>query len=497
MAVSFDNIPATIRHPILYAEVDASQAGTPVNDQRALLIGQKLSAGSATADEPIFVSGTDAAVTLFGAGSQLARMVSAFRANDPFTELWCLPVVEPSGGDAAAGSLAFTGPASAAGTLTIYIAGQKVSVAVASGDTATEIGDAVEAAITALTSLPVTAANTDGTVALTAKWKGSTGNDIDVRLNYRGVLGGEATPAGVGVTVTEPTSGSGAPDLSGAITAMGDEPFDFIGHCFTDSTSLDAIETELGPDTGRWAWNRRLYGHAFTSAAGSVSTLSTLGNARNDPHASIMGITGSPTPPWEVAGAFTARAAQALINDPARPIQSLELVGVMAPAIADRQTLSERNVLLYDGVSVAYVNSDGSVRIGRAITTYQKNAYDVADDAWLDVNTPATLWTVLRRIEQRMTSKFPRHKLANDGTRFGPGQAVVTPKVIRAEIIALYRELEFDGLVENVDAFKANLIVERNVNDPNRVDVLLPPDFVNQLRVLAIKAQFRLQYREA
>jgi hypothetical protein len=36
--------------------------------------------------------------------------------------------------------------------------------------------------------------------------------------------------------------------------------------------------------------------------------------------------------------------------------------------------------------------------------------------------------------------------------------------------------------------------VERDVNDPNRVNVLYPPDLINQLRVFAVLAQFRLQY---
>lgn len=494
--VSFDNIPSTIRHPLFYAEVDASQAGTPVNDQRSLLIGQKLAAGAAAADTPVQVSTADQAVGLFGAGSMLARQVVAYRANDSFTELWCLPVVEPSTGVAATGEVAITGTATGAGTLAIYIAGQKVSVAVAVGDTATEVGDAIEAAITALTSLPCTASNSTGTVTLTSKWKGLTGNDIDVRLNYLGALGGEATPAGVSVAITAFASGTAAPALTDGIAALGDEPYDFVGHPFTDTTTLDALETEFGDVTGRWAWDRRLYGHCFAAASASVGSLTTIGNDRNDPHHSIMGVTGSPTPPWEIAAAFTAQCAKALINDAARPVQSLALAGVLAPAVSARQTLSERNVLLYDGISVVYVNSDGSVRIARAISTYQKNSYDIADDAWLDVNTSATYWTVMRRIEQRLTTKFPRHKLANDGTRFGPGQAIVTPNILRGEIIALYRELEFDGLVENVDAFITNLIVERNATDPNRVDILLPPDFVNQLRILAIKGQFRLQYRE-
>ena len=88
------------------------------------------------------------------------------------------------------------------------------------------------------------------------------------------------------------------------------------------------------------------------------------------------------------------------------------------------------------------------------------------------------------------------HKLANDGTRYGAGQAIVTPSVIRGELVALYRQLELSGIVENADLFKQYLIVERNADNPNRLDVLFPPDLVNQLRIFAVLNQFRLQYAE-
>ena len=91
-----------------------------------------------------------------------------------------------------------------------------------------------------------------------------------------------------------------------------------------------------------------------------------------------------------------------------------------------------------------------------------------------------------------ITSKYGRCKLANDGTRFADGQAIVTPKVIRAELIAAYTALEYEGLVEDVEAFKKNLIVERNPNDRNRIDVLFTPDYVNQLNIFALVNRFRL-----
>ena len=76
------------------------------------------------------------------------------------------------------------------------------------------------------------------------------------------------------------------------------------------------------------------------------------------------------------------------------------------------------------------------------------------------------------------------------------GQARRLLSVIRGELGAVYRQLEREGIVENFDLFQQYLIVERNANDPNRLDVLFPPDYVNQLRVFAVLNQFRLQYNE-
>ncbi|MNL22928.1 Phage tail sheath protein [compost metagenome] len=104
---------------------------------------------------------------------------------------------------------------------------------------------------------------------------------------------------------------------------------------------------------------------------------------------------------------------------------------------------------------------------------------------------------IIRFLKGRITSKYGRHKLANDGTRFGAGQAIVTPSIIRNELIAAYSALERQGIVENMEAFQEHLIVERDAQNPNRVNILFPPDYVNQLRVVALLNQFRQQYPDA
>jgi len=265
---------------------------------------------------------------------------------------------------------------------------------------------------------------------------------------------------------------------------------------FTDSTSLLAWETEYGfTDTGHWGWMRQLFGHIFSVKRGDYATLVAFGETRNQGVTSIMGVElASPTPIYEWTACYTAKAQRALINDPARPLQTLELTGVLPAPLHERFNRPELNTLAGSGIATQETDVNAVPMILRETTTYQLNLYGQGDDAYELVTTLATLARLLRNQKQAITSTFPRHKLADDGTRYGPGQAIVTPSLIKAELVAEYRQDMFNGLVENIAAFKDNLLVERDPNNPNRVNVLYPPDLINQLRVFAVLAQFRLQY---
>jgi phage tail sheath gpL-like len=183
-----------------------------------------------------------------------------------------------------------------------------------------------------------------------------------------------------------------------------------------------------------------------------------------------------------------------LTNDPARPLQTLKLNKILPCQREDSFILPELNSLSGVGIATQKIGSDGQPMVMRDTTTYQLNLYGQSDDAYELVTTMSTLARIIRNQRQVITSKFPRHKLANDGTRFGVGQKIVTPKIVKAELVSQYRIDEFNGLVEDVASFKDHLIVERDPNNPNRLNVLWPPDLVNQLRVYAVLVQFRLQY---
>lgn len=496
MTISFNNIPNNIKVPLFYAEVDSSAANTIQDSGASLIIAYPLADSTIERNKLIIMPTADHAKKLAGRGSQLSRMVESYRNIDNFGELFVIAVDEPTAGSNASGTIQISGTAEETGTLSLYIGNSKIQSRVTVSDTAESIANGLHNAINIHPDLPVTATVTNSTITLTAKNKGLSGNDIPLCFNYYGTIGGEETPEGLNIVITQMNGGTGTPDLTPVIAAMGDKLLDFIAFPFNDLSSLATFNHEMDDTTGRWSYARQLYGHAYTAKKGDLSELVEFGDKLNYQHITVAGYEKTiQTGIDELVAMRTARNAVFIRNDPARPTQTGLLNGALPASDSNQFTLTEQQSLLSHGIATAYVSS-GNLLIQRDITTYQRNSYGIADNSYLDSETLHTLAYVLRKLRSVITSKYPRHKLANDGTRFGAGQAIITPAVAKAEINATYRQLELLGLVENFDVFKKNLIVERNVNDPNRLDVLFPPDLVNQLRVFAVLAQFRLQYQE-
>ncbi|WP_027366936.1 phage tail sheath subtilisin-like domain-containing protein [Desulfocurvibacter africanus] len=491
MAISFNSIPSSLRVPLVYIEFDNSRANTgPAGlNYKLLVLGQKLVAGTQAAGVPVRVTSADQAGELFGRGSQLHAMFVAIKAADRFLETWAIALADDAAGVAAAGSITFAGLATESGVVNLYIGGTRVRAGVGSGDAGADVATTLAAAINANTDLPVTAA-VDGVTAekvnLTCRWKGATGNDLDLRLNY---YAGEKLPSGVTATITAMSAGAANPDVAGAIAGFGDEWWNAIVMPWNDTANLDALKAEM---LNRWGPTVQREGLVWFSFRGTHGETGTFGSGRNDHLATIMPVGKSPTSPWIMAAVNAVIGIGSIARDPARPLQTLVLPGVLPPAPGDRWTLEERNLLLYDGASTYFVDAGGQVCIERQVTTYQKNAYGVDDPSYLDVTTPYTLGYLRYATKARITQKFPRHKLADDGTKFGPGQAIVTPSVIRAELLALFRELEELGLVENFDQYAEDLVVERDATDRNRVNVLGNPDLVNGFVIFAKQIQFIL-----
>ncbi len=306
------------------------------------------------ANSLVLMPSADYARQICGAGSQLARMVEAYRQTDPFGELYVIAVPESTGA-AATVTLTVTGAATETGTVNVYVGRTRVQAPVTNGDNVTMIASSIQDAINAVPTLPFTASSSAGVVTLTARHKGLCGNEIPVSLNYYGFGGGEVLPAGVQIAVATGTAGTGAPVLTGAVAAMADEPFDYIGLPFSDTASVNTLVTEMNDTSGRWSYARQLYGHVYTAKTGTLSELVTAGDQFNQQHITLAGYEkDTQTPADELAASRTARAAVFIRNDPARPTQTGELVGMLPAPKGKRFTMTEQQTLLSHGVATAY-----------------------------------------------------------------------------------------------------------------------------------------------
>lgn len=493
MGIDFTQIPSNIRVPFVAVEFNASNAnqGPTLLAYQGLIIGQKTSAGAAAANSVVQVNSVADAIAAGGRGSMLHRMALAWFASNKSTPLFLGVLADNSGGVAAQGTITVAGPATAAGTIALYLGGVQLSIGVNSADTASTIAANIAAAINAALDLPVTASATGAVVTVTFRHKGLVGNTFDMRDSFND---GQALPAGVTLTYVAmggTTAGTTNPVLTTLIATMATMWFQVWAHPYTDATSLTAIENELASRSGP---TRAIDGLAVTSLSGSFSTYTTLGESRNSQFSSIVAQPGDTplTPPMEFAAEVAALVAASASADPALPFQTLAMSNAIAVPQTDEFTFSERNLFLFDGIATTKVGPGGVVQLERIITTYQLNTSSQPDISYLDATTVFNLMYLRYDFRNRITTKYPRVKLAPDGTRFASGQAVITPQLAKGECLMWFREKMEQGLVVNFDAFKQNLVVQIDASNPSQLDFLLPPQLISQLIVAAAQIQFVL-----
>lgn len=461
--VSFDSIPSSIRKPGKYFEFNTRLAvrTLPGNPQRVLAIGQRLASGSLAALEPADIFSDEQAAQLFGRGSYAHLMARAAITANPYLQLTLIAVDDAAAGVAASGTVTLAGTASSSGVLSLYVGTTRVDVAVASGDSAATLATALKAALDKQTELPVTAAAAAAVLTLTARHKGAAGNGIRLKA--------VSSASGVSATVVAMANGAVDPDLAPALAAVVGAGHHIVASPFADQASLSAVRNHLefvsGPMEQRGATGT--FGWPGTLASGT-----TLAGAINSGRLSGAWHRGSSRLPCEIAAAYAAVLASE--EDPARPLNTLELKGLDVTGLTDRPSRTEQENALYNGLTPLEIGPGDRVQIVRAITTYTRDAQGVGDVALLDLTTLRTLDYVRKACIQRIALRFPREKKSER-----------TKARVRSELLDVLYKLEELEIIESVDANKDGLIVEDDSQDVNRLNAKIPVDVVNGLHVFA------------
>ena len=489
LGISFRFYPDNNRVPGVWTEFNNSNANTGSINAKTLIIASKTTAGTMPSGVPYLFSSKSDIQGAGGLGSLVSYMAQRYRNLDLFGELWILPLADDAAAVAASGAVAITGTATAAGSMPLYIAGQQVFCAVNIGDTATVVAANLLAALNTQPDLPVSGTAATGTLTVTAKNKGLTGNDIDLRLAYIGAPY-EVVPAGLTVAITPMASGATNPSnalVTALATILGTTPYDFVISAYNYPACLNAIQNYFSDSAGAWSWSQEEFGGAFAGFNGTPSAAVTLGTSRNDQHMCILPILNTPTPSFGIAADLGAAAAISLRANPAVPLNGLQL-NVLAPPVQSRFNISMRQTLLYSGMSTYRVDNGGNVTTERLVTTYQTNPQGAPDNSYLDVETLYTLMVGARTLRTALQSQYANKILVSDGSRIPPGSSMTTAQLISLSAIAQYNGLCQQGLFQNAALF-AKQVAYQNAGN-GLVKLYLPMMVANQLRNVALLIAF-------
>lgn len=490
--VSFTQIPTGKRLPGTYIEVDSSQAvrGLPGMPHKLLAIGQRLASGTVAANVPYLITDPEIAAEASGRGSMLHAQALALRDVNDVTEFWGVGLDDDGAGVKAVQTVAFAkadaGADFGAGVVNLWLGFRRVRAAVTADTTPTEIVAALVAAATdpMLPAVLAVDGADDTILTLTAKHAGAVAGAIDVRVNF---YSDERLPVNLTATVATRTAGAGDPSIDTALAAVAGDWWTGVTLPYLDGANYTALHGWLQE---RFDAQDMRDGKAYSALTGTVTGLFTWGESVNGEFITTLPAYNHPLPVWEIAARYAGIGEAAFAADPARQLNTLSL-GIPAPSPEDRPTDAEQELLLHSGISSVNF-SGGEFRLGRCITNYQVSPAGAEDTAYLDLPTIAGIAYLRWSEDTRMTLRFPRHKLASNDTRADVGQAIATPKLVTAELIALYREWEAAGLVEDTAGYIKRLNVARASGDPNRLNALQTPDIINNFYVFAALFQFRL-----
>lgn len=473
MTVTVSAVPITTRKPGSYFDINtaAAKLGLPVTADKIVLIGTQASTATATAAELVQVFSDSEARTYFGDGSPLALMVAALLEQAPYlSEVWVCPLDEEGAATAASGTITIAVSSLTAGTLVAWIGRHRVQLGVSADDADSDIATALAAAINADASLPFSAAAALAVVTLTAKVKGTAGNDWTWAAEYSGT--------GLTATIVQPSGGATDADIQDALDVIVNDEFQIYVVEYNDATSLDALVTHLDTQTGAIEQQDSI---GVFSAQDTLSTVTTLASGRNSGLLSSPYMRGTRTHPYEVAAQYAA--AIAAEDDRARPLNFVELVGVVAPDDpTDRLSRTEQESCLSNGVAPLMEGPAGSVQIVRSITTYVQDAFGSDDDTLLDVQTMRVLFYVRYALRTSFQREFSQVKVADEAKT----PNTTDPTKIKQFILGKLYQLEQDvGYLEGVEDHADLLVVERDSTVVGRVNASIPADIVDGLHVFA------------
>jgi len=515
--------------PGSYFEIDKSRATDPfaVDTFKVCILGEhQTGAGGTTPETDILfqrVASVDDAFLKYGNSPSFEMCRSFFRNYKVGVnaELYCISKPTDVSGGVIKGispKLQLTIPSDmVAGTLNVISNGEAYTVSVGANDLNDDIINRIVSAVNVQSSLEPTASGS--ALSLVVNWSTieNVSEDLASELDAdnqqvmvvvesydKGPLIAAETAVGGGsygtaakrqqIYLEAPDSSTPtAIDLADHIAVIPDEVISIFINPYAstgDLTNYNLLKTELET---RFTATEQLEGVQFVSEDGTTANIDTALDGFNE-FQTVMLDAGynRATPRYLQIAALAGVVASTVYADPVIPMMNKTLKSVIAePEQYKRKQFPDRNDILKAGGAATKVNRNtGTVQTESIVTTYTTNSQGLPDQSYRYLNTVLTASYLRQSALRFIRVNYDNYKLGDDPYEGKEGQRIVTPLIMRASLLAWYKELQDLAIVENYAEFETSLVVVRNGQE--RLDAIINPDLVNQFRLLGGRISFLL-----
>jgi phage tail sheath gpL-like len=349
------------------------------------------------------------------------------------------------------------------------------------GDTADDIIVAIVIAINGTLAMPVIASDGITQVVLEAKWDGESGNDIHVEIT--GTTNTSAT-----FTIGQPAGGLVNPDVSDALTQMGNIWETLVLNCFnkSDTTTLDLFSS-FGE--GRWGSLVKKPVVVFTGDDEiTVADATTIPEARKTDRVNSQFVApGSVNLPLVIAARQLARLAVVAENNPPTGYNG-QVADTLTPGTDGQQwDYLERDEAYKKGSSTTTIEN-GLLVLGDILTFYHPDGDELP--AYNKVVTIVKLQTIIYNLD--LIFEAPEWRAA---PLIPDGQHTVnplarTPSSAKAEIDVLIDYLANWAIISDPETAKEETSVQINNTNPDRLDIIMTVKVSGNTNIKAVTLNF-------
>ena len=438
--------------------------------QRVALIGQGNSATTYSTD-PYIANSAGAVAEKYGYGSPLHLASRAlFPSNNdgiggvPVT---IYPLVDDGAGVPADGSIDLTGTSTEQGTGTVYIGGIASALFTIPSGTAADAALAlIKTAIDSVLEMPVlTGVVAAGSLPLTAKWDGESGNDISLDVS-------ELSIAGLTFSTTAMSSGAANPDVDDALDKIVNIWETMIISClnYDDTTTLGKYSA-----WGEGRWNNQVKKPAvvFHGSVDNFATRTAITDAtaqKSDRINALVQSTASRELPFVIAARGVARIAVTANDNPPQNYKG-QLTLLEAGSDASQEDYTTRNNSIKLGASTN-IKVGSVAELTDTVTFYHPDGEPIP--AFRYVVDIVKLQNILFNCNIIFESDdWKGSPLLPDGTPT-TNPTAKQPKDAKTALSNLADSLADNAIISDPDFTKANITTEIDSNNPKRLNWTFP-----------------------